>query len=113
MIYAMAHKSTDSDCGVLIVRPSILTQLATHPAKTFTSIVESFSSHLLPTQSTLNMPGEGMVSREELTKRSIPKVQFSTASNPLTAPPVIPLGLSAAQRAAARFAIKGNAIGES
>lgn len=58
------------------------------------------------------MPGEGMVSRDELTKRSIPKVQFSTASNPLTAPPVIPLGLSAAERAAARFAIKGNAIGE-
>lgn len=58
------------------------------------------------------MPGGELLSREELTKRSIPNIKFSTESNPLTAPPVFRSGLSAAQRAAARFAVKGNVIGE-
>ncbi|KII87921.1 hypothetical protein PLICRDRAFT_54961 [Plicaturopsis crispa FD-325 SS-3] len=49
--------------------------------------------------------------RAELTARQLPCMTLSTASNPLTAPlPPLPESLSPAERAAARFAVHGNAV---
>jgi NAD(P)-dependent dehydrogenase (short-subunit alcohol dehydrogenase family) len=48
--------------------------------------------------------------REALTTRIIPTMTLSSSSNPLTAPlPPVAASLSAAERAAARFAVAGNA----
>jgi len=48
--------------------------------------------------------------RAELATRQIPIMTLSSANNPLTAPLAPPSGRSATELAAARFAIKGNAI---
>ncbi|KAK1225693.1 hypothetical protein PQX77_011359 [Marasmius sp. AFHP31] len=48
--------------------------------------------------------------RDQLTSRTIPQLKLSTPSNPLTAPGILPPGLSPAERAQQRFAIQGNAI---
>jgi NAD(P)-dependent dehydrogenase (short-subunit alcohol dehydrogenase family) len=48
--------------------------------------------------------------RQALTTRILPTMSLSSASNPLTAPlPPVGASLSAAERAAARFAVAGNA----
>lgn len=49
-------------------------------------------------------------SREELTKRVIPQMTLSHASNPLTAPLKLTENPTSSERAQVRFAIEGNAI---
>lgn len=54
------------------------------------------------------------LSREELVNRKLPFMSLSTNENRLTSPPEpFPASLSAAEKAAKRFAIEGNAIGMS
>ncbi|KAL0062021.1 hypothetical protein AAF712_011099 [Marasmius tenuissimus] len=48
--------------------------------------------------------------RDHLTSRTIPQLKLSTPSNALTAPGILPPGVSPAERAQERFAIQGNAI---
>ncbi|KAL0571539.1 hypothetical protein V5O48_010430 [Marasmius crinis-equi] len=48
--------------------------------------------------------------RDQLTKRQIPQLVLSTASNPLTAPGILSVDLKPAERAQKRFEIRGNAI---
>lgn len=48
--------------------------------------------------------------RASLVNRQLPEMVLSTAENPLTAPRPPPDNLTAAQRVAYRFQVKGNAI---
>jgi hypothetical protein len=53
---------------------------------------------------------ENAEDRSSLVNRQLPEMVLSTADNPLTAPRPPPDNLSAAQRTAYRFQVKGNAI---
>lgn len=72
-------------------------------------LIFSSSAHSRNSTNKFKMPDTND-DRASLVNRQLPEMTLSTASNPLTAPQPPPENLSAAQRAAYRFQVKGNAI---
>ena len=71
--------------------------------------IDTHIFHELITPKNNTMP-ENEEDRSSLVNRQLPEMVLSTADNPLTAPRPPPENLSAAERIAYRFQVKGNAI---